>query len=604
MFGKMNKEMKVKTLQRLCGMLAMLACCACSSNSDDAVADDPQFWTVTLTASMGDATTRALSENGNDISASFTAGDIVEVVNATGNSLGTLTAQSTGASTTLSGTLTGSLAVNDVLTLHYLGATANYDGQVGTLAGISDSQNFAEGTITVSSTSPLTFTPSPVSLTSKQSITKFSFTCGGNAVSVKTFGIAAPGLVQRIATNGSETVGVVTGSLATASADVYIALRNNISGKQKYSFTIQDGAGLWYTGTKSAPLVNGKNYTASVSLTQLPALSSNDAVGTIGVVDGLPAIVVDFSGTKKAVALMNTGALCPEAYGTYYTFANQSSGLANGWYVPTRTELEALAAITNAWTTQNGVNGRLFTISTGKTLFLPAAGFVDNKYSNGLSNVTTFGYYWSSTNYDETYAYSLQFSSAVNNTNSSYQVDGLPVRPFHELSTLNLSSPALGQVIGSDGRNYAANASLPAGVNKVAVIVHLDGSHGLALALQDAETMSSWANANTAAANATPRFTNGTWRLPTNDDWWKIFGQTGDIVTNKDFTSTDLPGYITGAGGSGFIHYTSYWSATERDSEYAWVLYVKEVAENSIVATINGVLKTEANKTVRLCLAF
>ena len=585
-------------------MLAMLAFCACSSNSDDAVADDPQFWTVTLTASMGDATTRALSENGNIITASFTAGDIVEVVNATGNSLGTLTAQSTGASTMLSGTLTGSLYVNDVLTLHYLGATANYDGQVGTLAGISDSQNFAEGTITVSSTSPLTFTPSPVSLTSKQSITKFSFSCGGNAVSVKTFGIAAPGLVQRIATNGSETVGVVTGSLATASADVYIALRNNISGKQKYSFTIQDGAGLWYTGTKSAPLVNGKNYTASVSLTQLPALSSNDAVGTIGVVDGLPAIVVDFSGTKKAVALMNTGALCPEAYGTYYTFANQSSGLANGWYVPTRTELDALAAITNAWTTQNGVNGRLFTISTGKTLFLPAAGFVDNKYSNGLSNVTTFGYYWSSTNYDETYAYSLQFSSAVNNTNSSYQVDGLPVRPFHELSTLNLSSPALGQVIGSDGRNYAANASLPAGVNKVAVIVHLDGSHGLALALQDAETMSSWANANTAAANATPRFTNGTWRLPTNDDWWKIFGQTGDIVTNKDFTSTDLPGYITGAGGSGFIHYTSYWSATERDSEYAWVLYVKEVAENSIVATINGVLKSEANKTVRLCLAF
>ena len=594
----------MKTLQRLCGMLAMLAFCACSSNSDDAVADDPQFWTVTLTASMGDATTRALSENGNDISASFTAGDIVEVVNATGNSLGTLTAQSTGASTMLSGTLTGSLAVNDVLTLHYLGATANYDGQVGTLAGISDSQNFAEGTITVSSTSPLTFTPSPVSLTSKQSITKFSFSCGGNAVSVKTFGIAAPGLVQRIATNGSETVGAVTGTLTTASADVYIALRNNISGKQKYSFTIQDGAGLWYTGTKSAPLVNGKNYTASVSLTQLPALSSNDAVGTIGVVDGLPAIVVDFSGTKKAVALMNTGALCPEAYGTYYTFANQSSGLANGWYVPTRTELEALAGLTNAWTTQNGVNGRLFTISTGKTLFLPAAGFVDNKYSNGLSNVTTFGYYWSSTNYDETYAYSLQFSSAVNNTNSSYQVDGLPVRPFHELSTLNLSSPALGQVIGSDGRNYAANASLPAGVNKVAVIVHLDGSHGLALALQDAETMSSWANAITVATNATPRFTNGTWRLPTNDDWWKIFGQTGDIVTNKDFTSTDLPGYITGAGGSGFIHYTSYWSATERDSEYAWVLYVKEVAENSIVATINGVLKSEANKTVRLCLAF
>ena len=447
MFGKMNKEMKVKTLQRLCGMLAMLACCACSSNSDDAVADDPQFWTVTLTASMGDATTRALSPGAdNAIISSFAANDQVVVVDADGSTIvGTLRAQTAGTSTTLTGTLDAkTLAVNEVVTLRYRSATASYDNQVGTLTGIGAIHDYAEGTLTVKTVSPiLTFTTTNVTLAAKQSITKFSFTCGGNAVSVKSFGIAAPGLVQRIATNGSETVGAVTGSLATPSADVYIALRNNISGKQKYSFTIQDGAGRWYTGTKSAPLVNGKNYTASVSLTQLPALSSNDAVGTVGVVDGLPAIVVDFSGTKKAVALMNTGALCPEAYGTYYTFANQSSGLANGWYVPTKAELDALAAITNAWTTQNGVNGRLFTISTGKTLFLPAAGFVDNKYSNGLSNVTTFGYYWSSTNYDETYAYSLQFSSAVNNTNSSYQVDGLPVRPFHELSTLNLSSPAL-----------------------------------------------------------------------------------------------------------------------------------------------------------------
>lgn len=507
MFGQMNKEMKVKTLQRLCGMLAMLACCACSSNSDDSVADDPQFWTVTLTASMGDATTRALREGAdNAIISSFAANDQVVVVDADGSTIvGTLRAQTAGTSTTLTGSLDAkTLAVNEVVTLRYRSATASYDSQVGTLAGIGAIHDYAEGTLTVKTVSPvLTFTTTNVTLAAKQSITKFSFTCGGNAVSVKTFGIAAPGLVQRIATNGSETVGAVTGTLATPSADVYIALRNNLSGKQKYSFTIQDGAGRWYTGTKSAPLVNGKNYTASVSLTQLPALSSNDAVGTVGVVDGLPAIVVDFSGTKKAVALMNTGALCPEAYGTYYTFANQSSGLANGWYVPTRTELQALAAITNAWSASNGVNGRTFTIGSN-TLFLPAAGYKIN--GSTLSNVTTFGYYWSSTNYDETYAYSLQFSAAANNTNSSHQSDGLTVRPFHELSTLNLSSPALGQVIGSDGRNYAANASLPAGVNKVAVIVHLDGSHGLALALQDAETMSSWANANTVAANATPRF--------------------------------------------------------------------------------------------------
>ena len=412
----------------------MLAFCACSSDTDEAV-NDPQFWQVTLQASMDGSPTRALSEDGNTISATFTAGDKVEVVNATGNSLGTLTAQSTGTSTTLSGTLTGSLSINDVLTLHYISATENYDSQDGTLTGIAAHQHYAEESITVSSTSPLTFTPSPVSLTPKQSITKFSFTCGGNAVSVKTFGIAATGLVQSIATNGIETVGAVTGTLTTASSDVYVALRNKVNGKQKYFFTIQDNDNNWYTGTKSAPLVNGMNYTASVALNQLPALSNNNAVGTIGVVDGLPAIVVEINSTKKAVALMNAGALCPEAYGGYYTFANQASGLTGSWYVPTQAELFGLTVYLDVWATQNGVNGRLFTIG-GNTLFLPAAGFVDNQYSNGLSKVSAYGHYWSSTPCDvddNGLAYYLSFSSISNTTFSDYKVDGLTVRPFHAL---------------------------------------------------------------------------------------------------------------------------------------------------------------------------
>ena len=49
-----NKVMKVKTIKSLCGMLAMLAFTACSSNIDES-ADAPRFYNVTLTASMGDA---------------------------------------------------------------------------------------------------------------------------------------------------------------------------------------------------------------------------------------------------------------------------------------------------------------------------------------------------------------------------------------------------------------------------------------------------------------------------------------------------------------------------------------------------------------------
>lgn len=434
-------------------MLAVLAFTACSSDNDES-ADAPHFYNVTLTASMSDETTRALSEGtGNVITASFAKDDEVVVVDADGSTIvGTLTAQSTGASTTLSGPLNAaSLTVGEKVTLRYRSATANYDGQLGTLAGIAAGQDYAEGTLTVSTTSPLAFTSNSVTLLAKQSITKFTFKNGTNPVSVKSFGIAAVGLVQSIATNGTETAGAVTGTLGTAASDVYIALRNNTDAKQTYAFTIKDNAGNWYITTKKAKLTYGKNYAVDIALTPLPALTSSDDVGTIGVIGGLPAIVVKINSTKKAVALMNVGALCPEAYGTYYTFANRASGLSNDWYVPTKDELYVkendvvtggLAKISNAWTTQNGVNGRLFTISEGKTFFLPAAGFIDNDNDEGQETaytgkelVSTYGFYWSQTEATlSSIAYSLQFSSANINVFSEYKVNDLTVRPFHALN--------------------------------------------------------------------------------------------------------------------------------------------------------------------------
>lgn len=415
-------------------MLALLAFSACSSNSDEG--SGQQFWTVTLQASMDDATSRALSEGtGNAINASFAENDEVVVVDADGSTIvGTLRADAAGVNTTLKGNLNAaSLANGEVVTLRYRSATANYDNQVGTLAGIATSQDYAEGTLTVSTKSPLTFTADNVTLHAKQSITKFSFTDGTNPVNVETFGIAATGLVQSIATNATETVGPVTGTLATASADVYVAMRNSSGAKQTYSFMVKDNAGNWYLGAKKANLMNGKNYTASVTLTQLPALTNSSDEGTIGVVGGLPAIVVKFgSTTKKAVALMNVGALCPEAYGAYYTFASLPS-LSDGWYVPSQSDLDYLNDnYTKPWTTQNGVNGRLFTIGSNK-LFFPAAGFEDINYSNGLSDVGTLGEYWSSTDHDGDVAYLLRFASTYADTYSEYEVNALSIRPFHAL---------------------------------------------------------------------------------------------------------------------------------------------------------------------------
>ena len=59
----------------------------------------------------------------------------------------------------------------------------------------------------------------------------------------------------------------------------------------------------------------------------------------------------------------------------------------NSWRMPTEEEWQELYQnTTNIWTTQNGINGMLFTASNGNSLFLPAAG-----YRNG-NNLYSMGY--------------------------------------------------------------------------------------------------------------------------------------------------------------------------------------------------------------------
>jgi len=68
-----------------------------------------------------------------------------------------------------------------------------------------------------------------------------------------------------------------------------------------------------------------------------------------------------------------------------------------GWRVPTAAEISTLfedTKVDNEWVTVNGVKGRKFTDkTTGKYIFLPAAGYRNSKGELGFS---IYGYYWSS----------------------------------------------------------------------------------------------------------------------------------------------------------------------------------------------------------------
>jgi uncharacterized protein (TIGR02145 family) len=109
---------------------------------------------------------------------------------------------------------------------------------------------------------------------------------------------------------------------------------------------------------------------------------------------------VVINGVKWATRNVNekgTFVKYPEDNGYYYTWKEAQTACPVGWRVPTVAELRTLLdtnKVRSEWTTQNGYKGSKFTDkTTGKNLFLPAAGLQDG------SNVFYFdtGLYWSST---------------------------------------------------------------------------------------------------------------------------------------------------------------------------------------------------------------
>ncbi|MDR0872298.1 MAG: fibrobacter succinogenes major paralogous domain-containing protein [Prevotellaceae bacterium] len=136
-----------------------------------------------------------------------------------------------------------------------------------------------------------------------------------------------------------------------------------------------------------------------------------------------------WSATGKTVE--NWDSTLPE--GTEWTAANDPSPA--GWRVPTTEELQTLLdteKVTNEWTTQNGVGGRLFTDkTTNNSLFLPAAG--NRGYSDGtLGNAGASGNYWSSTQDGSGYAYVLYFNSGYADWYDNDRRYGLSVRAVAE----------------------------------------------------------------------------------------------------------------------------------------------------------------------------
>jgi uncharacterized protein (TIGR02145 family) len=141
---------------------------------------------------------------------------------------------------------------------------------------------------------------------------------------------------------------------------------------------------------------------------------------------------------NRKIAWPTTGSVSnwDSSYPAGDTWAKENDPSPSGWRVPTKAEIDKLldeSKVSREWTEVNGMNGSKFTDKqTGKSIFLPAAGY--RYYGDGsLYNVGYYGYYWSSTGDDSSYAYGLYFNSDGAGLYSYYgRRDGLSLRPVAE----------------------------------------------------------------------------------------------------------------------------------------------------------------------------
>jgi len=234
----------------LAGVSTIVSC-----GKDDEQPAEGKTYHMTVTASKGGESAKALTVDGTTISATWAAGEEVTVYNVTkGAALtGTLAAQSNGASTTLEGTLTGTIEVGDELTLKF--CSPDYSMQDGTLAYIATHCDYAEATVTVASVEGGVIAASgEAAFENKQAIVKFSLMdAGGTAINASVLSV---------------TVGDVIYATIPASAtnELYAALPG-ISGKQ---VTLSAKVGSqWYNKTQAnVTFVNGQYYTVTAKLEQ------------------------------------------------------------------------------------------------------------------------------------------------------------------------------------------------------------------------------------------------------------------------------------------------------------------------------------------------
>ena len=168
--------------------LLVAALAACSGDDDQLVAFEgsplEKEYTLSVETAKGigavvgdlQSQTRALTQSGSTLAASWATTDRVYVQKSGTWATGSLQPQYAGATATLKGSLTGvTINADDVLTLQFpKSGTPDYSGQKGTLADIAANYDYATATATVRAVSGGNVAADAATFTNQQAIVRFT----------------------------------------------------------------------------------------------------------------------------------------------------------------------------------------------------------------------------------------------------------------------------------------------------------------------------------------------------------------------------------------------------------------------------------------------
>ena len=249
--------------------LLVAALTACSGDDDLMVAFEgsplEKEYTLSVETAKGigavvgdlQSTTRALTQSGSTLTASWATTDRVYVQNGGTWATGSLQPQTAGATATLKGSLTGvAIAVDDVLTLQFpKSGTPDYSGQKGTLEDIAANYDYATATATVRAVSANGMVAADATtFTNQQAIVRF------------TLLDAADGTTPVNATNLTVSDGTNTYTVnpAAATNDLYVAIPG-FSG-QTVTLKATAASGKYKFVKPAVSFTNGQYYEVTVKM--------------------------------------------------------------------------------------------------------------------------------------------------------------------------------------------------------------------------------------------------------------------------------------------------------------------------------------------------